>query len=220
MKPEKAISILSGGMDSTVATALALRDMNIILALTFDYGQRAAAREITAARIFCTQHGIPHQVITLPWLKNWTNTSLVDQNQQVPSTSVSELDHNFSADLERAKKVWVPNRNGVFLSIAAAAAESLGAAYLITGFNEEEAATFPDNSQNYLEAMNHSFSFSTLNQVKLISPTIRLNKAEIAKTAKQLEIDLSQLWSCYEGGEKPCGACESCVRQQRAVLSS
>ena len=213
----KAISILSGGMDSTVATALALRDMSVVLALTFDYGQRAAAREITAARNFCAQHGIPHQVMTLPWLKNWTQTSLVNRQQEIPHTSASELDQNFSNDLERAKKVWVPNRNGVFLSIAAAAAESLGAEYLITGFNEEEAATFPDNSQNYLEAMNHAFSFSTLNQVKLISPTIRLNKAEIARTAKQLNIDLSQLWSCYEGGAKPCGLCESCVRQARAL---
>ena len=214
---ETAISILSGGMDSTVATALALREMDVILALTFDYGQRAAKNEVAAAENFCAQHKIQHQVIEIPWLKNWTKTSLVNKNQQVPAISALELDQNFSADLERAKKVWVPNRNGVFLSIAAAAAESLGAEYLIAGFNEEEAATFPDNSQSYLEAMNHSLSFSTLNQVKLISPTIRLNKKEIAKTAKHLGIELSQLWSCYEGGEQPCGICESCVRQARAL---
>ncbi len=216
MKPT-AISILSGGLDSTTATKLALQDYQVVLAITFDYGQRAAQKEMAAAKHFCNKEGIKHQMIEIPWLASWTKTSLVNQQREIPEVEVKELDLNHDADLERAKNVWVPNRNGVFISIAAAAAESVEAEAVITGFNEEEAASFPDNSQSYLEAITNSLSFSTLNQVKVISPTIRLNKTEVFRTAVHLGIDPDKLWWCYQGGDKPCRKCESCTRNLRAA---
>ncbi|PIR25718.1 MAG: 7-cyano-7-deazaguanine synthase QueC [Deltaproteobacteria bacterium CG_4_10_14_0_2_um_filter_43_8] len=214
---KKAISILSGGLDSCTATKLALDDYECIKAITFDYGQRAAKKEIEAARFFCETENLPHQVISLPWFQDIIHTSLVDKTQHIPETSSSEIDLSLKADQERACKVWVPNRNGLFLSIAACFAESLLADALIVGFNAEEAVTFPDNSEKYLNSFTDSLSYSTLNKVKIISPTLHMKKAEVAQAAKSHKINISKLWWCYHGAENPCGKCESCVRNERAL---
>lgn len=214
---KKAISILSGGLDSSTATKLVLDDYECVKAITFDYGQRAVKKEIEAARFFCEAEKISHQVISLPWFQEIIHSSLVDQTQNVPETSTSEIDRSLQADQERANKVWVPNRNGLFLSIAACFAESLSADVLVVGFNAEEAVTFPDNSESYLNSFTHALSYSTLNKVKVISPTLHMRKAEVAQTAKSRGINISKLWWCYHGAEKACGKCESCVRNGRAL---
>jgi 7-cyano-7-deazaguanine synthase len=118
---------------------------------------------------------------------------------------------------ETAAAVWVPNRNGLFIAIAAARAESLGIRGLVVGFNREEAATFPDNSRDYLEKQNRALGLSTANHVEVFAPTIELTKSQIVVEAMGLGVPLSEIWSCYWGGTVPCGACESCQRLQRAL---
>ena len=204
----KGIAILSGGLDSTVSLAVAVRKMEVVLALTFDYGQRAARREREAAARIAKRYRIAHRVIGIPWLAGLTRTALVNRRATLPRHEMS---------VRSAKAVWVPNRNGVFIEIAAAHAESMGAARLVTGFNREEAATFPDNSKAYVGAVNRSLSYSTANGVRVVSYTIDLDKKAIVRLARRLDAPLDLVWPCYEGGRTWCGSCESCLRSLRAL---
>ena len=204
----KGVAILSGGLDSTVSLAAASRAMEVVLALTFDYGQRAARAERTASARIARRYGVPHRVVAIPWLATLTSTALVNRSARLPRHEMSTAS---------AKAVWVPNRNGVFIEIAAAHAESLGAGRLITGFNREEAATFPDNSPAYVKAVNGALSFSTANGVKVVSYTGALDKRGIVRLGRRLGAPLDLIWPCYEGGRAWCRTCESCLRSLRAL---
>jgi len=206
----KGVAILSGGLDSTVSLAVAARKMEVVLALTFDYGQRAALRERRASAAIARHYRIPHRVIAVPWLAGLTGTALVNRKAALPRHEMSE---------RSAKAVWVPNRNGVFIEIAAAHAESAGATRLITGFNREEAATFPDNSKAYVGAVNRALSYSTANGVRVVSYTIDLDKKQIVRLGRKLRAPIARVWPCYEGGRTWCGSCESCLRSLRAMSS-
>ncbi len=213
------IILLSGGLDSTVAMAQFLQNNQGGLAITFDYGQRAANQEIVSSRLISEHYGVNHETISLPFLARITKTSLVNRDFEVPVLESSDLDKVLEVTLSTAEQVWVPNRNGLFVNIAAAYAESLGFNYVVTGFNAEEAATFPDNSPQFIAATNQTLAYSTLNQVKLVSPTQNLNKMEIVKLGMSLDIPWDNLWSCYHAGERMCGKCESCQRLKRALKS-
>ena len=204
----KAVAILSGGLDSTVSLAVAVRRMQVPLAVTFDYGQRAARREREASARIARRYRVPHRVIEIPWLASITRTALVNRKAALPRREMSE---------RSAKAVWVPNRNGVFIEIAAAHAESLGAGRLITGFNREEAATFPDNSPAYVGAVNRALSYSTANGVRVVSFTADLDKRGIVRLGRRLGAPLDVIWPCYEGGRAWCRECESCLRSLRAL---
>jgi 7-cyano-7-deazaguanine synthase len=213
MKKGKAITLLSGGLDSIVATRLAMSSTEVVAALTFDYGQRAYAREAEIAERACEELGIEFRSIELPWLAEWTDTALVDRDEELPKTSPDKLDED--AD-ERARNVWVPNRNGSFVAVAAAFAESTKTNSIIMGLNAEEAKTFPDNSEDFLKATNDALALSTLAKVRLASPTIAMTKTEIVGEFMKLDIDPTLFWCCYEGGKRLCGRCESCARTIRA----
>ena len=216
--PMKAVACLSGGLDSSVALWLARREgWDVCLALTFDYGQRASTREIRQAESLARSLAIPHRVVTLPWLRDFAHGgALLDQRTALPEPGMNQLsDSDFSK--ASAKAVWVPNRNGVMIEVAAGFAEDAEASAVIVGFNLEEAATFPDNSQAYMEKITEALSFSTSNRVRVISPTAVFSKTEIVAKAKAMNFPFQLLWSCYEAGEKMCGVCESCMRLKRAL---
>lgn len=213
---KKSVVLLSGGLDSTVNLLAARQESEVVLALTFDYGQRAAIREIETARKITSHFQIPHQVLSLPFFKGFGHSSLTDHRKSVPQGSQVSID-NLQVSQETAKSVWVPNRNGIFLNIAAGFAESLKADQIIPGFNREEAATFPDNSKEFLEAATAALQFSTSNKVQVRCLTTDLNKSEIVKLGLSLQIDWSWIWPCYFSGAKWCGECESCLRSKRAL---
>lgn len=211
---DRYIVLLSGGLDSTVNLFEAANRGTILCALTFDYGQRAVTKEIEAARYFCVKLGIQHEVIELPWLRRVTSSALVRGEQKLPH--LKNLD-DLKEGNESAKAVWVPNRNGLFLNIAASFAEGLKAQYVVPGFNAEEAATFPDNTAAFLEKTTSAFSLSTMSGVKAVCFTTSFDKTQMMKRARELGVDLDRVWSCYRGDvEKPCGECESCQRFARA----
>ncbi len=106
------------------------------------------------------------------------------------------------------------------LNIAGSFAESRGCDYIVVGFNGEEAGTFPDNSLDYVHAMDHAFSYSTQNGVHVLAPLIELGKTEIVKRALEAKAPLEYSWSCYHGEDTPCGECESCMRRARAFKNS
>lgn len=218
-KTVKSIVLLSGGLDSTTNFYQALKETEVVLALTFDYGQRAFIKEKEAAEFFCKQNHVPHKVISIPWIKEWNKSSLINTSESVPVGTDVSID-GYEQSLKTAKSVWVPNRNGIFLNIAAGFAEAMGAKIVIPGFNAEEAVTFPDNSDAFLKALDQSFSFSTANHVTTKCYTIHENKIEIVKRAINLKVPLEKLWFCYFSAEKWCGQCESCQRARRAFRAN
>lgn len=212
---KKAIVLFSSGLDSTVNLYEASHELDVLKVLTFDYGQRAADKEIEYSQKVCQKLNLSHDVLSLKWLGQITQTSLVNTSMNVPVNEEVCIDDVETSE-ETKNAVWVPNRNGVFLNIAASYADALQADFVIPGFNKEEAATFPDNSEDYMHALDTSFSFSTSQGVKVLCYTSHLDKTEIVKKGKSLNVDFSLVWPCYFSGEEPCGECESCQRFERA----
>lgn len=210
----KAIILLSGGLDSVVSIAQA-DDLDFQLALTFDYGQKAFQKESEASKKIAAYYGIEHEVIELDWLKNITKTSLVS-GCSIPEVDTNNLEES-KITLESMKNVWVPNRNGLFINIAASFADSFEYDYIVIGANKEEAATFSDNSEQFINDMNKVLETSTNHDIKVIAPLISFNKNEIVKKAVDLNAPLKLINSCYNNTQKHCGRCESCSRLKRAL---
>lgn len=215
-KKAQSIVLLSGGLDSVVALTLTLKHSLVKLALTFNYGQRAAGKEIRAARKICSALRVPHQVVRLPWLKALGGSALTDESRKLPGPSrLTE-----SICRKTAKSVWVPGRNTVFISIALAYAEALKCSRIVAGLNREEGATFPDNSAAYADAMNGALREAASGAITLDCPLIKLNKVQIMKSARRIGAPVKQVWPCYDGGAKLCWRCESCLRFKRALVES
>ena len=205
----RGIILLSGGLDSLVSLGLAKEKYGISLALTFDYGQKSAKKEIETSAKICDYYKIEHKVINLDWLKEITHTALVSDDN-LPE----EISEN------SAKNVWVPNRNGLFLNIAGAFADGEDYDYIIIGANKEEAGTFPDNTGEFIERVNSEFEFSTQKHPKIVAPLINCNKNDIVKLALENNIPLELVYSCYAQGKKHCGKCESCQRLKNALKAN
>ena len=204
----KSIILLSGGLDSVVSLALCKEKYNIELALTFDYGQKSAEKEINACKKICEHYKMQIKVIKLDWLKEITRTALVD-NKILPS-----------GIQKTSNSVWVPNRNGLFLNIAGCFADSEDFDYILIGANKEEGETFPDNTQTFIERINAEFEYSTKKHPKIIAPLINFDKNAIVKQAIEYSVPLEMIWSCYDGTDKHCGKCESCTRLKNALIAN
>lgn len=219
-KSKKIVALLSSGLDSTVNLFEARKHKHeIILALTFDYGQRAAAKEIECAAKLSKYLNIPHKVIQVPWFKDFNKSSLIVEHEAVPMGKDISID-SLETSQQTAKSVWVPNRNGIFINIAAAYAEALGANSVLPGFNAEEAATFPDNSKEFLAQITNSLFYSTSNHVTVGCYTAHLKKPDLVRLGQGIKVPWELTWPCYFAGEKWCGQCESCQRARRAFESA
>ena len=210
---KKAISVLSGGLDCTVATSVFAKEYEIH-AITFNYGQKAFKRELQAAKEICKRMDWTHEVIDLPWLAEISNSSL-NSSEEIPELSEEDLD-NLEISSQSASSVWVPARNMVFTSIAVSYAESIGAEKIIVGWDAEEAATFPDNSKEFLETFNELISVGSPKKIEIEAPAIDLNKEEIVELGLNVGAPIELSYSCYKGDSKHCGVCESCMRRKRA----
>ena len=204
----KSIILLSGGLDSLTALGACKDEYNIELALTFNYGQKSAKEEIEASSKICSYYNIKNKLIALDWLKEITNTALVSE-ESVPRDNLGTTDS--------AKSVWVPNRNGLFLNIAASFADSFGYDYIIFGANKDEGQTFPDNTEEFRNEISKVFEYSTLKKPKVIAPLINCSKGDIVRIAIEKSIPLEYVRSCYNTGNKHCGVCESCVHLKKAL---
>ena len=210
---KKAISVLSGGLDCTVATSVYDKDYEIH-AITFNYGQKSFKREFQASREICEKMNWTHEVIDLPWLSK-ISTSSLNTSEEIPEVSDEDLD-DLDKSMETASSVWVPARNTVFVSIALSYAESIGAEIIIVGWNGEEGSTFPDNSKEYLVNFNELLNVGSPDNIKIEAPAIDLDKEEIVKLGVEVGAPMELSYSCYKGGDKHCGVCESCMRRKRA----
>lgn len=208
------VALLSGGLDSGVAAAL-FRERpahRLCRAVFCDYGQRAAVREAAAATALAARWQVPLQRLDLPWLGELARragSALHPGNAAPPQGTIQR-----PGDAATAAAVWVPARNAVFVALAAAIAEAERADVVVAGFNREEAATFPDNSAGFVAAATAMLAYGTRTGVRVESPTLAFDKAELVATAKRLGFQATDFWSCYDGGERPCGRCESCLRSR------
>ena len=209
---KKAISVLSGGLDCTVATSVYAKDYEIH-AITFNYGQKAFNQELKASRAICEKMGFKHYVIDLDWLAD-ISTSTLNTSEDIPEVDLKDLD-DAEKSAESASSVWVPARNTVFTSIAASYAESIGAEIIIVGWDKEEANTFPDNSKEFLESFNELFKVGSPADIEIKAPAIDLDKDEIVKLGYEVNAPMELSYSCYKGRKNHCGVCESCMRRKR-----
>jgi len=209
----KSIILLSGGLDSVVSLAYSKlhTDYNVELGLTFDYGQKTALAEIEASQKIADYYGISHKIIKLDWLKEITQTALVSE-KEIPSKNLESK--------ESALAVWVPNRNALFLNIAASFCDSFGYDYILYGANKEEANNFPDNTEEFRAQISELFNLSTMQHPKVIAPLINYSKGDIVRIAIEDKVPLEYIKSCYRSNEKHCGICESCNYLKKALLAN
>lgn len=223
MSEKSTVALLSGGLDSYVSLAWAQsHDYDIKLALTFDYGQRAAQEEISASKAICAKYGIKHEVIKLPFLAEISNSALNKDDKELEFETLGN---------ESARAVWVPNRNGLFLNIAASFCDAFCYEVVIIGANKEEAGTFPDNSAEFCIAAQAAFKYSTNVHPTVVAPLLEFEKHEIITLGLELGVDFKLLKSCYASTKNSakvksepffyhCGVCESCKRLRSAILKS
>lgn len=206
--------LLSGGLDSTVALAAATKEgPKPAEALFFDYGQHAAMRERQASERIAELYGCRFECVRLPWLKRESSSAIVAGKGRFPA-------QNTRLSREQSRAAWVENRNGIFIAIAAFFAAERGCETVIVGFNKEEARDFPDNSVEYLYRVNRELAIGTSRAVQVLSPTSRLTKRGIVLRGLELGIPWDLLWSCYLGGSRMCGSCQSCIRLRRAIAGT
>lgn len=210
---QRSIILLSAGLDSVVAFKIAYDKCDEVLCISYDYGQRAKARELEYASKICAKYHVKHVKIPLPWFKHFSGA--LTNKTTIPTLS-EELLENFEITNETAKEVWVPARNLVFLAIAASFCENYDFNFIITGFNREEGLTFPDNSVNFINLFNDTLKYGALKKIEVKAPLQELNKNEIARLGLEINAPIEWSWSCYTARKKPCGACESCIRRRAA----
>lgn len=205
-RKKKAIVLFSGGLDSTTCLYWALAHGYTCEALTVSYGQRHD-REVLAAQMIARNLGVKHHLITLnlPWLEC---CSLVDKNKTLPDIAVEDIPH------EGIPSTYVPGRNLMFLSIAGSLLDAVGADAIIAGPNAVDFSGYPDCTPAFFkaaaEALNRGTKTGVSEGIEVLAPLMRLSKAQIVKLGAQLKVPFELTWSCYAGGKKPCGHCDSC----------
>lgn len=210
----RALVLLSGGLDSSVGLFEAAANHKKIVTLTVDYGQMAYLKEKQAALHLAKKVGAESYFLNFKWLTQFSNSALQKGGKILPKQVNLE---NLKTCQQTAKAVWVPNRNALLINTAASLCEFLKIKNIVVGFNAEEALTFKDNSAEFLQAINQSLKYSTSRETQVLCYTLNLNKKQIWQKAKNFGLSYKQLWSCYKGEKKPCRKCESCLRLQRAM---
>lgn len=203
MAAKKAVCIISGGMDSTLASVLTKNDGYEIVAVHFNYNQRTEAKELEAFRAITAKIGVVETYeIDLDFFKQIGASSLVDQEMEVPMDGVKPGVPN----------TYVPFRNGIFLSIASAIAEKEGAEALVIGVVEEDSSGYPDCRDSFINAFEMGVNLGTKDETNLtiLRPLVDLSKAEIVAKSIEVGAPLELTWSCYQNSDKACGVCDSC----------
>ena len=212
MTNDTTIALLSGGLDSATATAMAVANHDQVIGLSFDYGQRHR-RELEAASNLAQELNlIDHQIIKID-LASWGGSSLTDLKQAIPNQGVQE---------GIIPNTYVPGRNTVFIAIGLSLAEARGASRLVLGINAMDYSGYPDCRPDYLEAFQKLASLSSKagregKSIKLWAPLITWNKVKIIKQALKLNVPIEKTWSCYNGDKQPCGICDSCRIRNEAL---
>jgi 7-cyano-7-deazaguanine synthase len=213
MSRERAVVLLSGGLDSTTVLYVAKQKGFDVRCLIFDYGQRHR-REIDAAKDIARLTRCPFKLIKIKL--PWKGSALLDKRIEVPEATRRPLRlRSGQASGGAIPVTYVPARNTIFLSFALSYAEAIGASRIFIGANAIDFSGYPDCRPAYYKAFNRLSLRGTKSGVegrpiKIETPLIRLTKAGIIKCGMRLGVPYEQTWSCYKGGKTPCKVCDSC----------
>lgn len=192
--------LLSGGLDSVTALAWALNErLEVLGALSFDYGQRHA-REVEAASAVASHYGVSHQTVTLAPIRG---SRLTDQGGIPQGRDIGAL-------TETVAPTYVPNRNLILISYAAAHALLGPVTHLVGGWNASDALNYPDCREPFLGAAEQTLRLATEREFTIVRPLIADDKAAIVRLALSLRAPIHLTWTCYLGGEQACGMCDAC----------
>ncbi len=200
---KKAVCILSGGMDSTLATYLAQNSGYDIIAVHFNYGQRTEHKELEAFRNICIELNIKDKYeINIPFFTQIGASALTDLSIDIPTGGLED----------GVPVTYVPFRNGIFLSIATAIAEKHDAQALFIGVVQEDSSGYPDCTDSFINKMQSAMNQGTKDETKLeiITPLVHMSKEQIVKKSLELNVALKYTWSCYKNEKQACGVCDSC----------
>lgn len=207
----KALVLFSGGVDSTTCLGLAIQKYGAenVIALSIYYGQKHD-KEIKAAEKIAKYYNVTLKTLDLTKIFADSDCSLLAQSdKEIPQSSYAE-------QLEKTDgkpvSTYVPFRNGLFLSSAASIALSNECSVIYYGTHSDDAAgnAYPDCSNAFNNAMNQAIYIGSGNQLEITAPFVNLTKKDIIKKGLELDVPYEMTWSCYEGGNKPCGVCGTC----------
>jgi 7-cyano-7-deazaguanine synthase len=212
---EKAVCLLSGGLDSATCLALARRDGYQCYALSFDYGQRHKCELEAAARV-AAHFGVERHLVTRIGLDAFGGSALTGDIAVPKARSADEMSHGIPI-------TYVPARNTIFLSFALAWAEVLESADIFIGVNALDYSGYPDCRLEYIEAYERMANLATkagvegLTRLRIHTPLLRLSKAQIVTLARELKLPFGLTYSCYDPGPggRPCGQCDACLLRRK-----
>jgi len=212
------VVLLSGGMDSTTLLHAVCRTPGIeaVYALSFAYGQKHS-RELEMAAWQAQAAGVArHETVDLSFFAGLTRggSALTD-----PAIAVPALDSLAASQLQQPP-TYVPNRNMILLSLAAAWTESLGAAAVYYGAQAQDRYGYWDCTAEFVQRLNHVFSLNRARGVTIRAPFAMMPKSDVVREGLRLGVNYAQTWSCYRGGAHPCGVCPTCVERQRAFAAA
>ena len=217
----KALVLSSGGVDSTTALALAVKQFGKenVIALTVSYGQKHD-KEVRAAEAVAEWYGVEQLFLDLSLIFRYSNCSLLKQStEEIPEESYAEqMEHGDGKPVS----TYVPFRNGLFLSSAASIALSRDCGVIFYGAHADDAAgaAYPDCTPEFNRAIGEAIFEGSGKQLQIEAPFVRMTKAEIVKTGLELGVPYELTWSCYEGGETPCGKCGTCIDRAKAFAAN
>lgn len=213
----KALVLFSGGVDSTTCLAIAVQQYGRenVLALSVSYGQKHR-RELDAAEQIAAYYQVAHRELDLAKIFEGSDCSLLtSSHREIPKESYADQLNTTNGS---PVSTYVPFRNGLFLSVAASIALSNGCEVIYYGAHSDDAAgnAYPDCSSEFNDAINSAIHLGSGNQLRVIAPFVGMTKADVVRQGLALGVPYELTWSCYEGGEVPCGCCGTCRDRMKA----
>jgi 7-cyano-7-deazaguanine synthase len=200
---KRAVCIMSGGMDSTLSAYIMKSNGYEIIAVHFNYDQRTQTKELECFNNICESLEVKEKyILDLDFFKQLGASALTDKSIEIPVCGVEE----------GVPITYVPFRNGIFLSMAAAIAEKEEASLISIGVVQEDSSGYPDCRENYIDAMQNAINLGTKDEtnIRIDRPLVHLLKSQIVEKSLELKVPLSLTWSCYKNENKACGVCDSC----------
>lgn len=194
---------MSGGMDSTLSAYMMQEQGFEIIAVHFNYDQLTQKKELACFEKICEAlHVEQKYALNIGFFKELGASALTDKSIEVPTGGIEA----------GVPVTYVPFRNGIFLSMAAAIAEKEGAEAIAIGVVEEDSSGYPDCRESYIKSMQNSINLGTKEEtnIEIFMPLVHLKKSQIVQEAQKLHVPLELTWSCYKNEEKACGVCDSC----------
>lgn len=217
---KKALVLSSGGVDSTTCVGIAVKDVgseNVSTVSVF-YGQKHN-KELECADKVAEFYNVKHYVLDLSNVLQYSNCSLMkNSTEDIPMMSYAE---QIEKNGEGKVSTYVPFRNGLMLSAVAALAQSIypdDDVDIYLGAHADDAAgrAYADCSEEFTSAMNTAIVIGTYGKVRVVAPLVNLNKAGVVKLGLSIDVPYKYTWSCYAGGDKPCGHCGTCIDRAKA----